>query len=77
MNDTIAAIRELNEHPDTVFTVLTGEGRFFSAGADVRASGLENQETYANAAEKKIAYLQRFGPGESICHDPQTLELVD
>jgi peroxisomal 3,2-trans-enoyl-CoA isomerase len=34
--DTIAALRVLNEHPDTVFTVLTGEGRFFSAGADVR-----------------------------------------
>lgn len=36
MLDTIAALRELNEHPNTVFTVLTGEGRFFSAGADVR-----------------------------------------
>jgi peroxisomal 3,2-trans-enoyl-CoA isomerase len=36
--ETIAAIRELNEHPDTVFTVLTGEGRFFSAGADVRGT---------------------------------------
>jgi len=36
MEETIAAIRELNEHPETVFTVLTGEGRFFSAGADVR-----------------------------------------
>lgn len=34
--ETISAIRELNEHPDTVFTVLTGEGRFFSSGADVR-----------------------------------------
>jgi enoyl-CoA hydratase/carnithine racemase len=34
--DIVAALRELNEHPDTVFTVLTGEGRFFSAGADVR-----------------------------------------
>lgn len=34
--ETIAALRELNEHPDTVFTVLTGEGRFFCAGADVR-----------------------------------------
>jgi peroxisomal 3,2-trans-enoyl-CoA isomerase len=32
---TIAALRVLNSHPDTVFTVLTGEGRFFSAGADV------------------------------------------
>ena len=36
MVETVAAIRELNEHPDTVFTVLTGEGRFFSAGADVK-----------------------------------------
>ena len=36
VQETIAALRELDEHPDTVFTVLTGEGRFFSAGADVR-----------------------------------------
>lgn len=35
--DIVAALRELDNHPDTVFTVLTGEGRFFSAGADVRA----------------------------------------
>ncbi len=40
MQETISAIRELNEHPDTVFTVLTGEGRFFSAGADVRGMSL-------------------------------------
>jgi peroxisomal 3,2-trans-enoyl-CoA isomerase len=32
----IAGLRELNNHPDTIFTVLTGEGRFFSAGADVK-----------------------------------------
>lgn len=32
----IAALRFLNTHPDTIFTVLTGEGRFFSAGADVK-----------------------------------------
>jgi Delta3-Delta2-enoyl-CoA isomerase len=36
--ETISAIRDLNEHPDTVFTVLTGEGRFFSAGADVKGT---------------------------------------
>jgi len=60
--ETIAAIRELNEHPDTVFTVLTGEGRFFSAGADVRASGLDNSESFANPAEAKLAYLARFAP---------------
>ncbi len=36
MPETVSALRELNEHPDTVFTVLTGTGRFFSAGADVK-----------------------------------------
>ena len=36
--DLVTAVRELNEHPDTVFTVLTGEGRFFSSGADVKGS---------------------------------------
>ena len=30
MIDLVSAIRELNEHPDTVFTVITGEGRFVS-----------------------------------------------
>jgi peroxisomal 3,2-trans-enoyl-CoA isomerase len=32
----VTALRELDTHPDTVFTVLTGEGRFFSSGADVK-----------------------------------------
>ena len=36
IENTISALRVLNEHPDTIFTVLTGEGRFFSAGADVK-----------------------------------------
>jgi Delta3-Delta2-enoyl-CoA isomerase len=36
VRDVCTALRELNEHPDTVFTVLTGEGRFFSSGADVK-----------------------------------------
>jgi peroxisomal 3,2-trans-enoyl-CoA isomerase len=33
--DVLTALRVLDEHPNTVFTVLTGEGRFFSSGADV------------------------------------------
>jgi peroxisomal 3,2-trans-enoyl-CoA isomerase len=36
INETVDALRKLNEHPHTIFTVLTGEGRFFSAGADVK-----------------------------------------
>lgn len=31
MLDIVAGLRELNEHPHTVFTVITGEGRFVSA----------------------------------------------
>ncbi|KAF7888963.1 hypothetical protein EAF00_009263 [Botryotinia globosa] len=61
--ETIAALRELNEHPDTVFTVLTGEGRFFCAGADVKQEDgvLHGKNEDANAAEKKIMYLSKFG----------------
>ncbi|KAL1612737.1 hypothetical protein SLS60_000966 [Paraconiothyrium brasiliense] len=61
ITDVIAALRELNEHPDTVFTVLTGEGRFFSAGADVRGAGaLSQTKEYKNAGEKKLAFLHNF-----------------
>ncbi|KAF2109205.1 peroxisomal d3,d2-enoyl-CoA isomeras-like protein [Lophiotrema nucula] len=58
--DTIAAFRVLNEHPDTIFTVLTGEGRFFSAGADVKAEAGKGQTEFKNAAEKKLSFLGRF-----------------
>ncbi|KAK2627825.1 hypothetical protein QTJ16_002471 [Diplocarpon rosae] len=62
MAETVCAIRELNEHPETIFTVLTGEGRFFSAGADVRSTGLEAAQTFANDGEKKLSYFARFAP---------------
>ncbi|KAF2254948.1 peroxisomal d3,d2-enoyl-CoA isomeras-like protein [Trematosphaeria pertusa] len=57
--DVIAALRVLNEHPETVFTVLTGEGRFFSAGADVKGISDMSAE-YKNAGEKKLAFLRGF-----------------
>lgn len=62
IEDTIDALRVLNEHPDTVFTVLTGEGRFFSAGADVRAisTNISDSEAYKHTGDKKVAFLQRF-----------------
>lgn len=44
--DTIAALRELNDHPDTIFTVITGEGRFFCAGADVTSKSRISASTY-------------------------------
>lgn len=58
--ETITAIRELNSNPDTIFTVLTGNGRFFSAGADVKAEAGQHQPSYANDAEKKLTFLARF-----------------
>ena len=35
LTETVDALRILNDHPDTTFTVITGEGRFFSSGANV------------------------------------------
>ncbi|KAF2455875.1 ClpP/crotonase-like domain-containing protein [Lineolata rhizophorae] len=58
--ETVQAVRELNEHPETVFTVLTGEGRFFSAGADVKGVASATIDSFKNDAEKKIKYLSGF-----------------
>lgn len=49
--DVVTALRELNEHPDTVFTVITGEGRFFSSGADVK--GKSAVSYFLNAAYRE------------------------
>ncbi|KAL4895448.1 ClpP/crotonase-like domain-containing protein [Aspergillus ambiguus] len=57
--DIVKAFRELNERPDTIFTVLTGNGRFFSAGVDVKASAEPPPQGYT-PAETKVHYLSRF-----------------
>jgi len=63
IEETIGAIRELNEHPTTVFTVLTGTGRFFSSGADVKNTGLtDSNVAFSTVAEKKLAFMTRFVP---------------
>jgi len=64
--DAIDALRVLNEHPETVFTVLTGEGRFFCAGADVKAEGAAKPAEYKYVAEKKLAFVSRFGSAVEI-----------
>lgn len=43
LKETINAVRELNEDPETVFTVLTGDGRYFSAGADITGTVFPHQ----------------------------------
>ncbi|KAH7406192.1 peroxisomal d3,d2-enoyl-CoA isomerase-like protein [Phaeosphaeria sp. MPI-PUGE-AT-0046c] len=57
---TIAALRLLNDHPDTIFTVITGEGRFFSAGADVKGIASNGTDEFDNVAAKKLSFLGRF-----------------
>ncbi|KAJ4384255.1 hypothetical protein N0V86_001102 [Didymella sp. IMI 355093] len=67
IENTISALRRLNEHPDTIFTVLTGEGRFFSAGADVKASAERNaQDNPTDVAAKKLKFLGRFGYAQEL-----------
>ncbi|KAL4815696.1 ClpP/crotonase-like domain-containing protein [Aspergillus spinulosporus] len=59
LGEMISAFRELDQHKRTVFTVLTGEGRFFSAGADIRQDIPKAPET-ASPAEKKLFYMRKF-----------------
>lgn len=67
VEETISALSELNDHPDTTFTVITGEGRFFAAGADVNGIGAA-PPTFKNATEKKIFWLQRFAGAVELVH---------
>lgn len=76
MIETISALEWLDNNPETVFTVLTGAGRFFSTGADVRSvsdilldSSKEKSEVQditkstcqqVKQTKEKIAYLSRF-----------------
>ncbi|OCT48239.1 putative enoyl-CoA hydratase echA8 [Cladophialophora carrionii] len=56
--EVVTALRELNEHPDTVFTVITGEGRFFSSGADVKATASKKEVEHFSPAAKKVDFMQ-------------------
>ncbi|KAK9444200.1 Enoyl-CoA delta isomerase 2 [Metarhizium brunneum] len=66
LQETIDAVRDLNEHPDTVFTVLTGQGRYFSAGADIRGGTLVNFGPFANNTEAKLAFSTQLFPGVEL-----------
>ncbi|KAL4902290.1 hypothetical protein BDW74DRAFT_186866 [Aspergillus multicolor] len=59
LGEMVAAFRELDAHPETIFTVLTGEGRFFSAGADIRENIPKPPDT-DSPAEKKLFYMRKF-----------------
>jgi len=59
-DEVVMALRELNEHPDTIFTVLTGKGRFFSSGADVRGGLPLGTSAKLTDAGKKLASMSRY-----------------
>jgi len=59
-DEVVMGLRELNEHPDTIFTVLTGKGRFFSSGADVRGGIPTATSTGVSDGQKKISTYSRY-----------------
>ncbi|EME84799.1 uncharacterized protein MYCFIDRAFT_210980 [Pseudocercospora fijiensis CIRAD86] len=65
VEDTIAALRELDAHPDTTFTVITGEGRFFAAGADVTAVAATPND-FKNDGQRKVFWAQRLAVGMEL-----------
>ncbi|EME44686.1 hypothetical protein DOTSEDRAFT_88755 [Dothistroma septosporum NZE10] len=65
VEDTIAALRELNDHPDTTFTVITGEGRFFASGADV-TSIASTPTSFKNDGQAKVFWAQRMAVGMEL-----------
>jgi Delta3-Delta2-enoyl-CoA isomerase len=60
MLDIVGGLRYLNNHPDTYFTVITGEGRFFSSGADVKATGGRPSNPNMADHEKKVAFTSQY-----------------
>jgi len=65
MEETVAAIRELNDDPTSIFTVLTGSGRFFSAGADVRSTLSLQTPPVLSWIKQQADYLIQQVPGST------------
>lgn len=61
----------LNTHPDTIFTVLTGEGRFFSAGADVKGIAGVNVCFRASLIDVKASADRNAQDGDANASDAE------
>jgi enoyl-CoA hydratase/carnithine racemase len=73
--DVLSALREFDGHPETVFTVLTGTGRFFSSGADVKGSSASNPSAKDRSANPAPAGIQ-LPPAESTAVDKKLFYLT-
>ena len=58
--EVVECLRYLNDHPDTIFTVITGEGRFYSAGVEVTGVANETSQQPKSGIDLK---LQRLSGG--------------
>ncbi|KXS21565.1 peroxisomal d3,d2-enoyl-CoA isomeras-like protein [Gonapodya prolifera JEL478] len=72
------ALADLSAHPTTVVTVLTGVGRFFSSGADVRAS--RAVPDLPTDVEKKVSRYSAFASTveyqRQLIHHPKLLVIA-
>ncbi|CAF9924258.1 MAG: hypothetical protein GOMPHAMPRED_003570 [Gomphillus americanus] len=66
IQETIDALHTLNKHPETTFTIITGSGRFFSAGADLGVLTSISLPNFQSEAEKKLFWLRRFTIGVEL-----------
>ncbi|KAJ3341086.1 hypothetical protein HDU93_005718 [Gonapodya sp. JEL0774] len=64
--ETSQALRDFEADPKIVFTVITGKGRFFGAGADLKALGRESLVNSAMLSGIGItgAFLRAAGAGQ-------------
>ncbi|KAI9007814.1 peroxisomal d3,d2-enoyl-CoA isomerase [Hyaloraphidium curvatum] len=60
------ALRKFDADPRVVFTVLTGEGRGFCSGADVKSAGRPRSPTAATFSEKKEAMAVSTAPAVDL-----------
>lgn len=52
MDEIITAIHQINENPEVAVAVISGEGRAFMAGADIKEYGNQTHEEFESFQEK-------------------------
>ncbi|KXS13364.1 peroxisomal d3,d2-enoyl-CoA isomerase [Gonapodya prolifera JEL478] len=66
IHSLIRALEDLANNKDTVVTVITGEGRFFSAGVDLKAGGAALTTGPPSPLESTSKSIQLLGEAERL-----------